>query len=121
MLKFESLEEFLDKTEENKELIAIQGLNEANAVILTTIHKSKGLEYDTVYYLIDSSSKKGNNGTSLEFLVELEDSFTNVKDYIIFNGKNKAVLELLDEHKNIIKNNTMFLKVFYRNLAYLFV
>ena len=105
MLKFESLEEFLDKTEENKELIAIQGLNEANAVILTTIHKSKGLEYDTVYYLIDSSSKKGNNGTSLEFLVELEDSFTNVKDYIIFNGKNKAVLELLDEHKNIIKNN----------------
>ncbi len=105
MLKFESLEEFLEKTEENKELIAIQGLNEANAVILTTIHKSKGLEYDTVYYLIDSSSKKGNDGTSLEFLVELEDSFTNVKDYIIFNGKNKAVLELLDEHKNIIKNN----------------
>ncbi len=105
MLKFESLEEFLEKIKENRELISIQGLNEANAVILTTIHKSKGLEYDTVYYLIDSTGRKGNSGTSLEFLVELDNSFTKVDNYIIFNGKNKSVLELLDEHKNIIKKN----------------
>lgn len=107
MLKFESLEEFLEKIEDNKELIPIQGLNEANAVILTTIHKSKGLEYNTVYYLIDSTSRTGNNSAALDFLVDLDDSFTKVKDYIIFNSRNKAIIDLLDEYKDLIRNNEL--------------
>ncbi len=106
MLKFESMEEFLNKTEENKELLSIQGLNETNAVILTTIHKSKGLEYNTVYYLVDSSGKKGNNGGGLEFITELDDTFTKVEDYIIFNSRNRGIAELLDEYRKFPKNSS---------------
>ena len=107
MLKFESMEEFLAETEENRESLSIQGLNETNAVILTTIHKSKGLEYNTVYYLIDSSGKKGNNGGALEFLVELSDTFTKVEDYIIFNSRNRGIIELLDEYRKLPKNSDL--------------
>ena len=107
MLKFESMEDFLSKTEENKELLSIQGLNETNAVILTTIHKSKGLEYNTVYYLIDSSGKKGNNRGGLEFITELDKTFTKVEDYIIFNSRNRGITELLDEYRKFPKNSDL--------------
>ena len=50
---FENIKEFLEEIEENssKDIYLQPTSQEENSVSLLTIHKSKGLEYDTVFYI----------------------------------------------------------------------
>ncbi|MGF6907748.1 UvrD-helicase domain-containing protein [Fusobacterium sp. PH5-44] len=75
-------------------------VKEKNVVTLVSVHKSKGLEYDTVYYYHNPSKKMfGNN---LEFFIELGDNFNKIDKYMFTMGKYEKVLKELDEYKSLV-------------------
>ena len=90
---------------------------EENVVTLVTVHKSKGLEYNTVYYYHNPS--KNNRPPSLEFLVEIDDNFTKIDRYLFIQGKHEKIIKELNEYKSLI--NTKELKELQEELNVLYV
>ena len=72
-------------------------MEESNSVVLSTIHASKGLEYDTVIY-IHNPRTGGNNNGKLNFHLELDSNFEYAKNFIIFNSKYKKVFTNFKEY-----------------------
>jgi ATP-dependent exoDNAse (exonuclease V) beta subunit len=66
---------------ENKEEFTQLGLSETNALKLMTIHKSKGLEFETVFALLSTNPSRGNNQRGLKILGQFNDNFSNFSDW----------------------------------------
>ena len=94
---FENIKEFLKEIEENsaKDIYLQPTSQEENSVSLLTIHKSKGLEYDTVFYILDEESNKPDRG--LNFNIKFDKNYLNIEDYLVCNSKNEKFLTHLDE------------------------
>lgn len=94
---FENIKEFLEEIEENsaKDIYLQPTSQEGNSVSLLTIHKSKGLEYDTVFYILDEESNKPDRG--LNFNIKFDKNYLNIEDYLVCNSKNEKFLIYLDE------------------------
>ena len=94
---FENIEEFLEEIEENssKDIYLQPTSQEENSISLLTIHKSKGLEYDTVFYILDEESNKPDRG--LNFNIKFDKNYLNIEDYLVCNSKNEKFLTHLDE------------------------
>lgn len=94
---FENIKEFLEEIEENssKDIYLQPTSQEENSVSLLTIHKSKGLEYDTVFYILDEESNKSDRG--LNFNIKFDKNYLNIEDYLVCNSKNEKFLIYLDE------------------------
>ena len=94
---FENIKEFLEEIEENssKDIYLQPTSQEENSVSLLTIHKSKGLEYDTVFYILDED--KNNPDKGLNFNIKFDKNYLNIEDYLICNSKNEKFLTYLDE------------------------
>ena len=94
---FENIKEFLKEIEENsaKDIYLQPTSQEENSVSLLTIHKSKGLEYDTVFYILDEESNKPDRG--LNFNIKFDKNYLNIEDYLVCNSKNEKFLTYLDE------------------------
>ena len=94
---FENIKEFLEEIEENSSKdIYLQPISqEENSVSLLTIHKSKGLEYDTVFYILDED--KNNPDKGLNFNIKFDKNYLNIEDYLVCNSKNEKFLTYLDE------------------------
>ena len=94
---FENIKEFLKEIEENsaKDIYLQPTSQEENSVSLLTIHKSKGLEYDTVFYILDEESNKPDRG--LNFNIKFDKNYLNIEDYLVCNSKNEKFLIYLDE------------------------
>lgn len=94
---FENIKEFLEEIEENssKDIYLQPTSQEENSVSLLTIHKSKGLEYDTVFYILDEESNKPDRG--LNFNIKFDKNYLNIEDYLVCNSKNEKFLIYLDE------------------------
>lgn len=94
---FENIKEFLEEIEENSSKdIYLQPISqEENSISLLTIHKSKGLEYDTVFYILDEESNKPDRG--LNFNIKFDKNYLNIEDYLVCNSKNEKFLTHLDE------------------------
>ena len=94
---FENIKEFLEEIEENssKDIYLQPTSQEENSVSLLTIHKSKGLEYDTVFYILDEESNKPDRG--LNFNIKFDKNYLNIEDYLVCNSKNEKFLTYLDE------------------------
>ena len=94
---FENIKEFLEEIEENsaKDIYVQLTSQEGNSVSLLTIHKSKGLEYDTVFYILDEESNKPDRG--LNFNIKFDKNYLNIEDYLVCNPKNEKILTYLDE------------------------
>ena len=71
-------------------------MEESNSVTLSTIHGSKGLEYDTVIYIHNPSSNGNNNG-ELNFYLELDSNFEYAKNFIICNSKHRKIISNFKE------------------------
>lgn len=74
---------------------------EKNAVTLMTIHKSKGLEYETVYFYHKAKSGRGNTG--LQFHVKLNKNYNEIEEYIFIDGKYEKIFNYLGEKFEFIK------------------
>ena len=94
---FENIKEFLEEIEENssKDIYLQPTSQEENSVSLLTIHKSKGLEYDTVFYILDED--KNNPDKGLNFNIKFDKNYLNIEYYLVCNSKNEKFLAYLDE------------------------
>lgn len=92
---FSSLKELIEYIEENKENESLKqvAVDELNAVTLMTIHKSKGLEFETVIYYLNYKSPKNYN--SINLFVENNHDFSEFPNYFYTNSKYFSVLTSL--------------------------
>ncbi|WP_408956574.1 UvrD-helicase domain-containing protein [Natroniella sp. ANB-PHB2] len=97
MKKFESLPQFIAYIEENKESEDLKqvGIQKADAVQLMTIHKSKGLSFETEFFYWKPKSNRGSRGNKLELYLDFDQQFENVEDYLLTNSKYSILFEYL--------------------------
>lgn len=96
MKSYNNLYEFIAEMEEDKEKITQVSSQDVDAINLMTVHKSKGLEFDTVfYYRRDKKSEQDRR--NLISYVEYDETFDNVTDFLVMLPKYKKVL--LDGNK----------------------
>ncbi len=80
-----SLKGFLDYCEDNEQNESFQqlGLDEYNAINLLTIHKAKGLEFESVFLFWNLSAYKGGSSGSLNYYLKYFKNFTGLQNYIL--------------------------------------
>lgn len=88
---YNNLYEFIAEMEEDKEKITQVSSQDVDAVNLMTVHKSKGLEFDTVfYYRRDKKSEQDRR--NLISYVEYDETFDNVTDFLVMLPEYKKIL-----------------------------
>lgn len=95
---YEYFSEFLVEYEENSKRDKFKKISRDNSdgVSLMTIHKSKGLEFNTVFYYLP---KKSNNraDTGMEFYLDMDKNYSKVNSYLITDNKFNTILENIPE------------------------
>lgn len=88
----DNLFEFISFMEEKKDKITQVSSSDMEAINLMTIHKSKGLEFDTIFYY--KSKKNKNEYNDLEIYFEYDKNFTKLNKVLLTFGKyNKTFIE----------------------------
>ena len=105
--KYNNLYEFIMFIEEEKENLRQVSSRDVNAINLMTIHASKGLEFDTVFYYKRKSNKGNTDKSNLKSYLDFDEKFNDVKKFmLLFSGYDKKMIgndlrKLID--KNIQK------------------
>ena len=105
--KYNNLYEFITFIEEEKENLRQVSSRDVNAINLMTIHASKGLEFDTVFYYKRKSNKGNTDKSNLKSYLDFDEKFVDVKKFmLLFSGYDKKMIgndlsKLID--KNIQK------------------
>lgn len=105
--RFLNVDEFLNEIKENGDSSEYKqsSLEAKNGVSLMTIHKSKGLGYETVFYVHQKKSHQIKH--KMEFNISMSENYDTVEDYFIMNSKFEKILKYLDgqfdyeEHKKM--------------------
>lgn len=84
----------LEDNENDTKFQKISGTNEG--ITLLTIHKSKGLEFDSVFYFIPKS-KRHSNYKGMEVYFKTDKNYREVTDFLVCHGKFDCVLENIPE------------------------
>ncbi len=88
----DNLFEFISFMEEKKDKITQVSSSDVEAINLMSIHKSKGLEFDTIFYYKSKKTKSGHN--DLEIYFEYDKNFTKLNKVLLTFGKyNKTFIE----------------------------
>lgn len=102
----DNLFEFISFMEEKKDKITQVSSSDVEAINLMSIHKSKGLEFDTIFYYKSKKTKSGHN--DLEIYFEYDKNFTKLNKVLLTFGKyNKTFIE---GDYNDIKENREYKK-----------
>ena len=102
--KYNNLYEFITFIEEEKENLRQVSSRDVNAINLMTIHASKGLEFDTVFYYKHKSNKGNTDKRNLKGYLDFDEKFNDVKKFmLLFSGYEKKMIEN-DLSKMIDKN-----------------
>ena len=102
--KYNNLYEFITFIEEEKENLRQVSSRDVNAINLMTIHASKGLEFDTVFYYKRKSNKGNTDKSNLKSYLDFDEKFNDVKKFmLLFSGYDKKMIEN-DLRKLIDKN-----------------
>ena len=102
--KYNNLYEFITFIEEEKENLRQVSSRDVNAINLMTIHASKGLEFDTVFYYKRKSNKGNTDKSNLKSYLDFDEKFNDVKKFmLLFSGYEKKMIEN-DLSKMIDKN-----------------
>lgn len=93
---FINIRELLDEIKENETLKKYKqsSIEVKNAVTLMTIHKSKGLGYDTVFYIYKEKSQRAESG--IQFNIIMSKDYSKVDNYSIIDSKYERILKFLD-------------------------
>ncbi|WP_320047759.1 UvrD-helicase domain-containing protein [uncultured Ilyobacter sp.] len=104
--EYRSIEDFIAYAEENPDGDKLKqvAVEEINAVNIMSIHKSKGLEFETEFFYHPLSSRKIPD-TGLKFYLEMDDTYENTKDYLLTNASYKSILSFLD--MNFVEESKM--------------
>ena len=98
MKEYNSLSEFIEYVRENKDSDQLKqvGIQENKAVKLLTIHKAKGLDFETEFFYWNPGSGRGNNFSELKFYINFDENYEQVEDYLLTNTEYKYIFENLD-------------------------
>lgn len=97
--------EFITFIEDEKDRIKQVSSTDANAVNLMTIHKSKGLEFDTVfYYKNKSNSVKKKDGVRSYF--SYDRNFEKIETFLLAFSKFSKILDIADNYSGIVENGS---------------
>jgi len=86
---------FMKYIKDNSDNLKQIGISELNSVVLMTIHGSKGLDFHTEYMVLEDKVKSykltgfssGITTHEVQLLVELDEKYEGVKDYLFTNSK----------------------------------
>ena len=95
--------DFINYIEEKKEEIKQFGSEDKNAINLMTVHKSKGLEFDTVfYYKCKRMSKSSRNKTSkIKTFIQFDRNFEKVTEFLVTLKKYEKLILKDEKYKKI--------------------
>ena len=92
--KYNNLYEFVTFIEEEKENVKQVSSKDVNAINLMTIHASKGLEFDTVFYYKRETNKGRTDKDNFKSYLDFDKKFNNVKKFVIlFTDYDKKMVE----------------------------
>ena len=97
----DDLFEFVSFMEEEKDKITQVSSSDVEAINLMSIHKSKGLEFDTVFYY--KSNTESNKTDDLEVYFEYDEKYTKLDKFLLTFGKYKKTF--IDGYYSNIKEN----------------
>ena len=95
---FSSLKELLNYLAENRdgEELKQQKVENKDAVSLMTIHQSKGLSLPVEYYYWNPGRRSGNSSGGINFYLDFDQNYEELKDYLFIQDQYLAVLDWLD-------------------------
>lgn len=99
-------DEFLNEFEDQKNSSKFKKivLKDENSVNLMTIHKSKGLEFDTLFYYYNPKESQ-NNIPKIVFYFTMDNRYEEVKDFLLTNTKFNSILKLLSSELVYLEEN----------------
>lgn len=130
--QFNSISSLMEYIEEYKESEKLQqvGIEDAEAVKLSTIHQSKGLTFNSVFFYFSPRLSGGGFGNNIKIYIDFDDNYDEVKDYLLTNTKYNQILESLsynfiaeENHKELMEeiNNTYVAMTRAANNLFLYV
>ena len=102
----DDLFEFVSFMEEEKDKITQVSSSDVEAINLMSIHKSKGLEFDTVFYY--KSNTESNKTDDLEVYFEYDEKYTKLDKFLLTFGKYKKTF--IDGYYSDIRENKEYKK-----------
>ena len=102
--EFDNLYEFVVHIEDEKDDLKQISSSDENAINLMTIHKSKGLEFDTIIYYRKGKTG-GNNFKTFETYFDYDENFTNVTNFLITFSKYAKNVKNIKEYGIIAEKN----------------
>jgi len=123
MNEYSQLGEFLEYLRVNEDSLLQLGVESLNSVVLMTVHKSKGLDFHSEYYIMKSKEKgfkmtgfeKGRTKHQDNLLYKMNDNFSKIEDYLFINSKYESYIKEKDIYTHAKKT------FFYEELNILYV
>ena len=103
--EFDNLYEFVVHIEDEKDNLRQISSSDENAINLMTIHKSKGLEFDTIIYYRKGKTG-GNNFKTFETYFDYDNNFSSVTNFLITFSKYAKNVKKLKEYGIIAEKNS---------------
>ena len=116
--QFNSVNNLIEYIEENKDSEKLQqvGIEDSEAVKLSTIHSAKGLTFKTVYFYFKPKVLGGGfYNNSIKIYIDFDDNYDQIENYLLTNTKYNKILASLsynfieeEKHKELMEeiNNT---------------
>ena len=118
---YSNIQEFVQYIEEKRDDLTQLSSDDSLAVNLMTIHKSKGLEYETVLFYYNSTSKKPNDTSKFKMYVDYDKKYEHVVNFFITLRKYAGILEYTDyaavDEQNAIKQEHEEMNALYVGLT----
>lgn len=97
MRGYNCLPDFMTYLEENidSEELKQPGVRDENAVRLMTIHKAKGLSFETEFFYWKPGSGNGGSPGSMEIYTSFDQKYEKVDDYFLTNSRYEKIFEYL--------------------------
>lgn len=99
-------DEFLSEFEDQKSSSKFKKivLKDENSVNLMTIHKSKGLEFDTLFYYYNPKTSQ-NNIPRVIFYFTMDNKYEEAKEFLLTNTKFNYILKILSSEFGYLEEN----------------
>ena len=99
-------DEFLSEFEDQKNSSKFKKivLKDENSVNLMTIHKSKGLEFDTLFYYYNPKTSQ-NNIPQIIFYFTMDNKYEEAKEFLLTNTKFNYILKILSSEFGYLEEN----------------
>lgn len=99
-------DEFLSEFEDQKSSSKFKKivLKDENSVNLMTIHKSKGLEFDTLFYYYNPKTSQ-NNIPKVIFYFTMDNKYEEAKEFLLTNTKFNYILKILSSEFGYLEEN----------------